>query len=60
MWGGNGFVSLALQKEGYKTVLVEPGISGTQNAKSRGLKRIIYSAFNRNNTPILASSQFIK
>lgn len=35
--GGNGFVSLALQKEGFKTVLVEPGISGVQNAKSRGL-----------------------
>lgn len=39
--GGNGFVSLALQKKGIETILIEPGKIGAYNAKKRGLKNII-------------------
>ena len=39
--GGNGFVSLALVREGMESVLVEPGESGINNAKKRGLKPVI-------------------
>jgi len=38
--GGNGFVSLALQKRGYPSVLVEPG-SGALNAVRRGVRDVI-------------------
>ncbi len=41
--GGNGFVSQGLERAGIKTVLVEPGREGTENAKKRGLKFIIRS-----------------
>lgn len=43
--GGNGFVSLALEKNGFKTVLVEAGENGILNAKKRGLKNLICSTF---------------
>jgi len=39
--GGNGFVSAALEKNGIKTVVVEPGEKGALNAQRRGLKNII-------------------
>jgi hypothetical protein len=39
--GGNGFVSLGLQKSGIETVVVEPGMQGCLNAKSRGLNNIM-------------------
>lgn len=39
--GGNGFVSLGLQKAGFEVVLVEPGPSGAANAKKRGLPHVI-------------------
>ena len=39
--GGNGHVSLAMERNGYQTALVEPGISGILNARKRGLKRLI-------------------
>jgi hypothetical protein len=39
--GGNGFVSLALAKEGFEIVLVEPGREGALNAKRRGLEAVI-------------------
>lgn len=39
--GGNGFVSKGLSKAGFETVLLEPGVSGARNAKSRGLNNII-------------------
>src|SRR5215813_1634544 len=35
--GGNGFVSLALEKAGWEVALIEPGIQGAINAKARGL-----------------------
>jgi SAM-dependent methyltransferase len=38
--GGNGFVALALQEAGYEVALVEPG-SGANNARSRGLRRVV-------------------
>lgn len=41
--GGNGYVSLMLSKAGIPTVLVEPGIEGTRNARLRGVKTIICS-----------------
>jgi SAM-dependent methyltransferase len=43
--GGNGFVSSFLQKNNYNPILIEPGISGCINAKSRGLNNIICSSF---------------
>ena len=39
--GGNGHVSAVLEKSGFRTTLVEPGIRGVLNAKQRGLKRLI-------------------
>ncbi len=39
--GGNGFVSTGMQKEGYDVVLLEPGIEGCLNGKTRGIKNII-------------------
>ena len=38
--GGNGFVSVGLQKAGFETVLVEVG-TGAVNAKKRGLKNVV-------------------
>ncbi|MEM7562214.1 MAG: class I SAM-dependent methyltransferase [Pseudomonadota bacterium] len=40
--GGNGFVSYGLSQQGYDPVLIEPGTTGIENAKSRGLKNIIH------------------
>jgi len=50
---GNGFVSLGLQKSGIDTVVVEPGVQGCLNAKSRGLENILCATlqdaeFNKN------------
>ena len=39
--GGNGFVSLGLQRAGIGTVLVEPGKEGARNAARRGLHTVI-------------------
>jgi hypothetical protein len=39
--GGNGFVSMGLNKSGIETVVVEPGIQGCVNAKSRGLENVM-------------------
>jgi SAM-dependent methyltransferase len=41
--GGNGYVSLALNKAGIDSVLVEPG-HGAHNAVSRGMTRVIQAA----------------
>ena len=56
--GGNGFVSLALQKKKLKTVLVEPEKEGAFNAKKRGIKNIICSkleeiGFEKNSLPVV-------
>ncbi|HME10745.1 MAG TPA: methyltransferase domain-containing protein [Bryobacteraceae bacterium] len=39
--GGNGFVALALQKAGWQTVVVEPGLTGAMNARHRGLENVV-------------------
>ncbi len=39
--GGNGFVSMGLNKSGIETVVVEPGIQGCVNARSRGLENVM-------------------
>jgi 2-polyprenyl-3-methyl-5-hydroxy-6-metoxy-1,4-benzoquinol methylase len=41
--GGNGFVAKSLEKNGIQTVLIEPGIQGCLNAKSRNLTNIVCS-----------------
>lgn len=41
--GGNGFVAAELERNGFKTVLVEPGSSGIKNAGNRNLPNIICS-----------------
>jgi SAM-dependent methyltransferase len=43
--GGNGFVSLALQRAGWETVVIEPGVAGAANAQRRGLQHVICSTF---------------
>ena len=46
VWGGNGFVSLEIKKNGYEVAILEPGINGILNAKKRGLKKLICASFN--------------
>lgn len=41
--GGNGYVTKAIINHGYDAILVEPGMEGAHNAKSRGLHPIICS-----------------
>jgi SAM-dependent methyltransferase len=41
--GGNGFVAEALGREGFETVVVEPGRAGALNARRRGLPIVICS-----------------
>ena len=43
--GGNGFVSKGIQDMGIESVLLEPGAAGAANARKRGVKNIICSAF---------------
>ncbi|MGQ0736036.1 MAG: class I SAM-dependent methyltransferase [Acidobacteriota bacterium] len=38
---GNGYVSLALQRAGFSTIVVEPGAAGVRNALSRGLDPVV-------------------
>lgn len=44
--GGNGFVTRYIQEAGIETVLVEPGASGTNNARARGVRNVICSSLN--------------
>lgn len=39
--GGNGCVALALKESGFDAVVLEPGIEGARNARSRGLRPVI-------------------
>lgn len=39
--GGNGYVSMGLERAGFATALVEPGPRGAANAKQRGLQTVI-------------------
>lgn len=38
---GNGYVSLALERAGFSTIVIEPGITGARNARARGLEPVI-------------------
>ena len=44
--GGNGFVSRGLVNSGFDVVLVEPSITGSLRAKSRGITKIICATTN--------------
>jgi SAM-dependent methyltransferase len=39
--GGNGFVASAIESAGWPTVVVEPGMAGAQNARSRGVRHVV-------------------
>jgi SAM-dependent methyltransferase len=39
--GGNGFVSLGLQRAGWQSIVVEPGVAGAVNARKRGLETVV-------------------
>jgi SAM-dependent methyltransferase len=41
--GGNGYVASCLGSNGFPTALVEPGIDGARNGRSRGIRDIICS-----------------
>lgn len=41
--GGNGYVAMGLQRAGIPVILVEPGRLGVQNARLRGVKRLVCS-----------------
>ena len=41
--GGNGFVSKRLQDDGLDAYLIEPGVTGSKNAKNRGVNNVICS-----------------
>ena len=49
--GGNGFVSAGMQKAGYETYLLEPGIYGCLNGKRRNIKNIICSTLEESGLP---------
>ena len=49
--GGNGQVSYALEKQGFTTALVEPGLQGVLNAKQRGLQHLICATIDSANIP---------
>lgn len=41
--GGNGVVSLALERAGFPMILLEPGADGVRNAQARGLGNVVCS-----------------
>jgi SAM-dependent methyltransferase len=43
--GGNGFVSLSLQKAGFEVIMLEAELHGVINAKTRGVKHILHTTF---------------
>lgn len=47
--GGNGLVSVYLEKNGFPTFLIEPNIAGAINAKKRGLKNIFCTTLGDSN-----------
>lgn len=54
--GGNGYVAKGLEDHGFKTVLIEPGLAGCQNARKRQLRTIVCStlenaSFKKNSLP---------
>ena len=62
--GGNGFVSMALQRAGYPSVLVEPG-EGACHALARGMGRVVQAtlgdaAFRRGSLPAAGAFDVIE
>jgi 2-polyprenyl-3-methyl-5-hydroxy-6-metoxy-1,4-benzoquinol methylase len=56
--GGNGYVAAALEKNGFPSVLVEPGIDGIKHARDRNLKNLFCSTvddanFKKNSIPAI-------
>jgi len=45
--GGNGYVSKYIQDHGYDVVLMEPSISGIENARRRGVVNLVCSTVER-------------
>lgn len=43
--GGNGFVTLGLERAGFETMLVEPGEVGARNGFTRGLRPVVQATF---------------
>lgn len=43
--GGNGYVSKAIQDNGFEVVLIEPDHNGIINAKERGVKNLVNCSF---------------
>lgn len=43
--GGNGFVTRAMVRAGYPSVMLEPSPAGAANARARGLTNVISAAF---------------
>lgn len=43
--GGNGYVAAAIQDMGIDVVVIEPGESGAQNARARGLENVVCATF---------------
>jgi hypothetical protein len=41
--GGNGYVARGLERAGFPTVVIEPGLAGVLNARRRGLPNVICS-----------------
>lgn len=39
--GGNGCVARAIQEAGHEVVLIEPGLTGVENALRRGLRQVV-------------------
>ena len=56
--GGNGYVSKFIQDHGHDVVLLEPSLSGIENARRRGVVNVICSTFenaqvNRDSIPAI-------
>ena len=43
--GGNGYVASAIERAGWHVALVEPGLQGALNARTRGLSTVINATF---------------
>jgi SAM-dependent methyltransferase len=43
--GGNGYVSLGIQKAGFNVIMLESGPDGVMNAVKRGIKEILHTTF---------------
>lgn len=49
--GGNGYVSIALQANGFPVVLVEPGEAGARHAQARGVATVVCATLQQSGVP---------